>query len=68
MLDKICCCLHCDIGDIMEIISDTGITVEENNENRIVVNDDAETWKVVSLFAGCGGLDLGFRGEFYFLE
>lgn len=52
----------------MEIISDTGITVEENNENRIVVNDDAETWKVVSLFAGCGGLDLGFRGDFTFLN
>ena len=68
VLDKICCCLHCDIGDIMEIISDTGITVEENNENRIVVNDDAETWKVVSLFAGCGGLDLGFRGDFTFLN
>ena len=24
-------------------------------------------YKVLSLFSGCGGLDLGFQGEFQFL-
>jgi DNA (cytosine-5)-methyltransferase 1 len=27
-----------------------------------------ETYKVLSLFSGCGGLDLGFQGGFKFLN
>ena len=29
--------------------------------------DRIKTFKLVSLFCGCGGMDLGFRGDFSFL-
>lgn len=31
------------------------------------VKDGSMAWKVISLFSGCGGMDLGFRGGFDFL-
>lgn len=32
------------------------------------VSRSNKSYKVISLFAGCGGLDLGFRGDFEFLK
>lgn len=52
VLIKICKVLKCDIGDIVELVKD------ENEEYEIVNSPD--TLKVVSLFSGAGGMDLGF--------
>lgn len=64
VLDRICVALHCNIEDIMEI-DHTECSKEyfEMNEQKNVDNH----YKIASLFAGCGGLDLGFRGGFTFL-
>lgn len=47
---------------------------EFNNKHRITNYVDtfntiqsSDKFTVLSLFSGCGGLDLGFRGEFEFL-
>lgn len=58
VLDRIGIALNCSISDIMEI--DHSIDLEANH-----VSDPFYT--VVSLFSGCGGLDLGFKGGFTFL-
>lgn len=52
VLMKICEVLNCDIGDIMELVKD-------ENEEYIVANSP-DKFKVVSLFSGAGGMDLGF--------
>lgn len=70
VLDKICCYLNCNVGDIMEIVPEKveDIAVRTaNNKKDPKVDTRCNDWKVVSLFAGCGGLDLGFRGDFTFL-
>ena len=51
---KICNVLECDISDIVELVKD-------ENEEYIVQNDPNKL-KVVSLFSGAGGMDLGFLG------
>lgn len=53
VLVKICNSLQCDIGDIVELVKD------ENEE--FVVENDPNKLKVVSLFSGAGGMDIGFR-------
>lgn len=52
VLVKICDVLHCDISDIVELVKD------ENEE--FVVKNDPNKLKVVSLFSGAGGMDIGF--------
>lgn len=52
VLIKICKVLNCDIGDIVELVKD------ENEEYKVVNSPDK--LKVVSLFSGAGGMDLGF--------
>lgn len=52
VLMKICDVLNCDIGDILELVKD-------ENEIYEVVNSP-DKLKVVSLFSGAGGMDLGF--------
>ena len=52
VLVKICNVLHCDISDIVELVKD------ENEE--YVVQNNPDKLKVVSLFSGAGGMDLGF--------
>lgn len=52
VLSKICDFLHCSITDIMDM---------EKDENEIFENNFKEgNFKVVSLFSGAGGMDLGF--------
>src|SRR5690606_31694265 len=36
--------------------------------NLIQKQSNGRKFKVISLFSGCGGLDLGFRGDFKFLN
>ena len=64
VLDRICIALNCKIEDIMEIEHDTA-----NVDNTAFQNSDTNIMKysIVSLFSGCGGLDLGFKGGFDFL-
>lgn len=52
VLVKICGVLSCEIGDIVTLVKD-------ENEEYIVQNDPNKL-KVVSLFSGAGGMDLGF--------
>lgn len=52
VLDKICKTLSCDVSDIVELVKD-------ENEEYLVKNDPNKL-KVVSLFSGAGGMDLGF--------
>lgn len=52
VLDKICAVLECDVNDIVELIKDeTEEYIVQNNPNKL---------KVVSLFSGAGGMDIGF--------
>lgn len=52
VLTKICDCLECSIGDIMDLVKD------ENEEFEVHTTDGK--YKVISLFSGAGGMDLGF--------
>ena len=52
VLSKICAFLDCSIGDIMDMVKDeTEVFETKTNKNH---------YKVVSLFSGAGGMDLGF--------
>lgn len=65
VLDRICIALDCGIENIMEIERDTlkSSTMKANSKKPAT-----QRYSIVSLFAGCGGLDLGFRGGFSFLD
>lgn len=58
VLDRIGLALACNVEDILEI--------ENVGESSTEPVDDS-CYSVVSLFSGCGGLDLGFKGGFTFL-
>ena len=63
VLDRICQALNCDIENIMEI-------ERVSNDIEGIYSDaseDERAYSIVSLFSGCGGLDLGFKGGFSFL-
>ena len=52
VLTKICRVLKCEVADIMELVKDE----EEIYEVKL----DKNKYKVISLFSGAGGMDLGF--------
>ena len=52
VLSKICNLLNCSIGDIMDMVKD--------DQELFEVNEHQGNYKVVSLFSGAGGMDLGF--------
>ena len=52
VLVKICSVLECDISEIVELVKD-------DNEEYVIQNNPNKL-KVVSLFSGAGGMDLGF--------
>lgn len=66
---KICCALHCDIGDIIEINRDNFNDTNEreisdkwiNYLNSTLTIPKAHKFSALDLFAGCGGLSLGFE-------
>lgn len=64
VLDRICIALDCGIEDIMEIERDHLKNSDIKTSSKKSVN---KRYSIVSLFAGCGGLDLGFRGGFFSL-
>lgn len=63
VLDRVCMALNCNIEDIMEI---ERTAYEENKFDSSGVGIK-RNYSIVSLFSGCGGLDLGFKGGFSFL-
>ena len=52
VLVKICDTLQCDISDIVELVRD--------EDEEYIVQTIPSKLKVVSLFSGAGGMDLGF--------
>lgn len=52
VLSKICSFLDCSIGDIMDMVKDENELFEVKESNN--------KYKVISLFSGAGGMDLGF--------
>lgn len=52
VLNKICSVLDCNINDIVELVKDS-------SEEYEIINDPNKL-KVISLFSGAGGMDLGF--------
>lgn len=52
VLEKICKVMNCEINDIVEL--------ERDEEEEYIVLNDPSKLKVVSLFSGAGGMDLGF--------
>lgn len=52
VLEKICKTLDCDVNEIVELIPD--------EDEEYIVTNDPNKLKVVSLFSGAGGMDLGF--------
>ena len=60
VLDRIGLTLGCDIEDILEI-------EHSGCYNYDMKKGDLPHFTVVSMFSGCGGLDLGFKGGFTFL-
>lgn len=52
VLEKICKTLECEVKDILVLIKD--------EDEEYVVQNDPNKLKVVSLFSGAGGMDLGF--------
>lgn len=60
VIERICHALNCKIEDIMEIVSED----EPNTLKNIELTSERKVYTIASLFAGCGGLDLGFRGGF----
>ena len=55
VLVKICVALGCTVNDIMDIVS---VEPEAMGEKQVLV---AAPMTILSLFSGCGGLDLGFE-------
>lgn len=64
VLDRICIALDCKIEDIMEIEHEPIEALPLNSSPVKTIN---QKYTVVSLFSGCGGLDLGFKGGFSYL-
>ncbi len=52
VLVKICSVLECDISEIVELVKD--------DAEEYVVQNNPDKLKVVSMFSGAGGMDLGF--------
>ena len=52
VLEKICETLNCQPSDIVELVKD--------EDEEYIVQNDPNKLKVVSLFSGAGGMDLGF--------
>lgn len=63
VLDRICMALHCNIQDIMEVEH----SIDNNTSSAHHKANTDNCYSIVSLFSGCGGLDLGFLGDFSFL-
>lgn len=52
VLIKICNVLQCDISDIVELVRD--------EDEEYIVQNHPDKLKVISLFSGAGGMDIGF--------
>ncbi|MBZ0201281.1 MAG: DNA (cytosine-5-)-methyltransferase [Ignavibacteriaceae bacterium] len=55
-----------DVIENMEVIKEPQFLIDFKSKKSIKDNVEKKALKVVSLFSGCGGLDLGFTGGFTF--
>lgn len=55
-----------DVIENIEVIEEPQFLIEFKNKTERKNNIEKKALKVVSLFSGCGGLDLGFAGGFTF--
>lgn len=65
VLERICLALNCEIQDVVEVVRPNPLLTEIEAPHDVI--EEPVQHSVVSLFSGCGGLDLGFRGGFTFL-
>ena len=61
VLERICSVLNCNLNSIVEMVHDNSVY---STELQVQEESKPPRYSVVSLFSGCGGLDLGFRGGF----
>ena len=52
-------------GDMMSRVEKKNTKMQLNHNGKMI---DSKSLAVISLFSGCGGMDLGFSGDFYFLD
>ncbi len=53
-------------ADTISGIEEPQVFIDFRTNKKIKANSMDKTYKIVSLFSGCGGLDLGFSGNFDF--
>jgi DNA (cytosine-5)-methyltransferase 1 len=56
-----------DLGTI-STIEEPQMFIDFNANKKKISTSQNKSYKIVSLFSGCGGLDLGFSGNFNFRE
>ena len=61
ILAKICSALECDIGDIIEISNEKNDIIDDASKPSLKSSKKDNELKVISLFTGAGGLDVGFE-------
>ena len=54
--------------DNLSIVEEPQLAVKYYKREKSIKPKDKSTLKVLSLFSGCGGMDLGFEGDFSVLE
>jgi DNA (cytosine-5)-methyltransferase 1 len=57
-----------DIIENIDVVEEPQFLIDFRTKPVITENKETKTLKVVSLFSGCGGLDLGFTGGFTFRD
>ena len=54
--------------ETISIVEEPQMFIDFNTDKRKTSVNRKEALKIVSLFSGCGGLDLGFSGNFDFRD
>ncbi len=57
-----------DIAEDIAIVEEPQFLIDFNRSKKVLDDKQSKIYKVVSLFSGCGGLDLGFSGGFTFRD
>lgn len=60
-IERICRVMDCNVNDILEFVSDEQTTALQSTNSPPVQNNSHTVPRVVSLFSGAGGLDIGFE-------
>ena len=52
----------------ISVVKEPQLEIKFTNQHQPKVEDDQSTLNMLSLFSGCGGMDLGFEGDFSVLK